>query len=370
MKKFLLLVGLLGMSWPASAYDAGRVQIHGFASQGYLRSNHYDYLTAETEKGTVEFNEFGLNVMSNLTDNLRFGIQMFARDLGDNGNDKLTVDWAFGDYRYRNWLGIRVGKIKRPMGLYNQTRDIDVARTGVFLPSSVYNENFRTAVKSMKGIALYGTLPGGIEYQAQYGTLDSEFADEILMTTPGIVGAEVGDDAYTLHVIWNTPLDGLRLVGTRYTISWTSTLVRNGAEYIDDTDFPAWVGGLEYAWGNATIVAEYKESSFKSKIYDFTSQYYYGLLAYRLTDWLELATSYSVTYVNKADREGNNYFFPGPKAQAWSKDLALSARFDINEFWVVKLEGHWMNGLYGVSNYGENPDEHGFLGAAKVTFSF
>jgi hypothetical protein len=29
-----------------------------------------------------------------------------------------------------------------------------------------------------------------------------------------------------------------------------------------------------------------------------------------------------------------------------------------------------MNGLYGVSNYGDDPDENGFLGAVKVTFSF
>jgi hypothetical protein len=369
MKKLLLFIGLLGMSWQAAAYDAGQVQIHGFASQGYLRSNHYDYLNAETDKGTVEFNEFGLNVMSNLNDNLRFGMQMFARDLGDSGNDNFTIDWAFGDYRYRNWLGVRIGKLKRPMGFYNQTRDIDVARTGVFLPSSVYNENFRTAVKSIKGIALYGTLPGGVEYQAQYGTLDSEFASELLIWG-STVSAEVDDDAYTLHLLWNTPLDGLRLVGTYGDMSWTTTSARNGIEFTDETEAPSWVVGIEYTRGDATVVAEYKESSFKSGLFDLPSQYYYGLLAYRLTDWLELATSYSVTYIDKNDREGKNTspYFRGPRA--WFKDLALSTRFDINEYWIVKLEGHWMNGLYGVTDYGDDPDENGFLGAVKVTFSF
>src|SRR5512136_2771125 len=109
MKKFMMTILLVGMSWNVSALELSKLQIHGFASQGYLRSNHYDYLDAETEKGTVEFNEFGLNVTSNLTDRLHLGIQLLARDLGISGNDAVTIDWAFGDYRYRNWFGLRVG---------------------------------------------------------------------------------------------------------------------------------------------------------------------------------------------------------------------------------------------------------------------
>jgi hypothetical protein len=105
--------------------------------------------------------------------------------------------------------------------------------------------------------------------------------------------------------------------------------------------------------------------------YNQTAELYYGLLTYRFTDWLEMGTSYSITYGNTDDREGDQYAAQGTsRAQAWFKDLALSARFDLNESWIVKLEGHWINGLYGVSNYGDDPDENGFLGAAKVTFSF
>jgi len=36
------------------------VAIHGFISQGYLKSDHNDFL-AETEKGSFQFNEMGLN---------------------------------------------------------------------------------------------------------------------------------------------------------------------------------------------------------------------------------------------------------------------------------------------------------------------
>jgi hypothetical protein len=102
------------------------------------------------------------------------------------------------------------------------------------------------------------------------------------------------------------------------------------------------------------------------------SEYYYGLLSYRLTDWVEVATSYAVSYRDKDDRDGNSFEQRGqPKAQAWTKDLAVSVRFDVNEYWIVKLEGHRLNGLSEASGFdSDNPDENGFLGAAKVTFSF
>jgi hypothetical protein len=371
MNKIILTIFLGCVSWNVSALELSQLQIHGFASQGYLRSNHYDYVDAETEKGTVEFNEFGLNVMSNLTDRLRFGIQLLARDLGDMGNDKLTVDWAFGDYRYRNWLGVRTGQFPRALGLYNQSRDIDAARTGVFLPLSVYNEVNRHVQKSVKGIELYGTLPGGFEYQMQYGTLGSEYKDTLvsLFQTNRI---EVANNAYTLHLKWNTPIDGLRLVGTTFdNFSFSATRTVNAADVTSRVDYKQRLAGIEYTRGKVTCAAEYTERIFNSTQSDYTGIGYYGLISYRFTDWVELGTSYSVAYANKDDKEGDSYAQRGqPRALAWSKDLAVSARFDLNEYWLVKLEGHWLNGLYGASEYGSNPSEDGFLGAVKVTFSF
>jgi hypothetical protein len=371
----ILLTILLGcVSWNVSALELSQLQMHGFASQGYLRSNHYDYLGAQTDKGTVEFNEFGLNVMSNLTDRLRFGIQLLARDLGNDGNDKITIDWAFGDYRYRNWLGLRVGQFPRALGLYNQSRDIDAARTGVFLPFSVYNEVSRHLQKSIKGIELYGTLPGGFEYQGQYGTVDANYRQH-LMDLFSSNQVEVANDTYTFHLKWNTPLDGLRLVGTTFdNFFFSATQTVNGAAVTSKVNYKQRLVGIEYTRGKVTCAAEYTERTFKNqgtRTSHYTGTGYYGLLSYRFTDWFELGTSYAVSYANKDDKAGKSYAQRGqPKALAWSKDLAVSARFDVNEYWIVKLEGHWINGLNGVSNYGTNPSEDGFLGAVKVTFSF
>ena len=61
-----------------------------------------------------------------------------------------------------------------------------------------------------------------------------------------------------------------------------------------------------------------------------------------------------------------------PDYKAWLKDLALSARFDINEFWTAKMEFHKMNGAalqFSMDNP-DGSDEDWYLMGAKLTFSF
>ena len=362
MKKILFMVGcIVSASWSALAFELDQIQIHGFVSQGYLRSDEYDYLVNDMKEGSFEFNESGFNVMSNLSSRLRVGIQLLSRDLGDSGNNKVTIDWAFGDYRYRNWLGVRCGQFARAFGLYNQSRDIDATRNGIFLPGSVYHESNRLSQKSMKGVAVYGVLPGAFEYEIQYGTLDPEFQESSSADT------QVANDTYVLHARWNAPIDGLVLVGSFDTFSLSTTSTVDEVDVTSTVELEKWVAGIEYIRGELTCAAEYTERTMSGR----TVAGYYGLLTYRLNDLVELGTVYSTLYMDKDDKDGDSYAQQGlPRALAWNKDLSMTARFDLSESWVAKLEGHWINGLIGISDYGDDPSEDGFMLAAKVTFSF
>lgn len=368
MKRLLVFVCcVLWGSWSASAVDLDQIQIHGFASQGYLRSTNNDYLRADTKDGTIEFSEVGFNITSKLTDRLRVGMQVLSRDLGSAGNDTLGFDWASIDYRYRNWLGARFGIVPRAFGLYNQIRDIDAARNSVFLPLSVYDETQRGFL-GMKGATLYGSLPGGFDYQIQYGAFGND-SDASATTTSRF---EVKDNSRVLYLEWNTPLDGLKLYGMHNYQLILFTRTSNNVETTSESEMNEWFTGWEYSWRNLLCAAEWNEYTFDNGQSESTGQRYYGSVNYRITDWLALGTSYAVSYGDKDDKEGERYVTVGrPKALAWYKDLALSARFDMNEYWLFKLEGHWINGLKGASNYDqENPDEDGFLFAAKITASF
>ncbi len=159
MRTLVMTVVLLCLAGAgaARAFDVEEIEIHGFASTGYIKTDHNNYLVL-SEDGSFEFNEAGLNVTTALSENLRVGVQLFSRDLGDVGNNDIELDWALLDYHWNEALGLRVGRIKIPMGLYNDTRDYDLLRTSILLPQGLYNVYFREAEIAYQGAGLYGNL--------------------------------------------------------------------------------------------------------------------------------------------------------------------------------------------------------------------
>src|SRR5688572_1945384 len=135
--RLALVVLVVTWSGFARAGFSDDLQVHAFVSQGFLKSSDNNFL-ASTDRGAFEFFEAGINVQKQLTPKMRWGIQLFTRDLGPIGNYTARVDWAFLDYRWRDWLGVRAGRIKLPFGLYNDTSDIDAAQPTALLPQAVY----------------------------------------------------------------------------------------------------------------------------------------------------------------------------------------------------------------------------------------
>src|SRR5258708_1393288 len=125
MKRNLLghfaIAGVMGfgLAAAAQAIEAGKLDIHGFLAQGFLWSDRQNYPIGGTRGGTTQFNEIGINFTAEPADRLRLGTQLFARDFSDNSDVAITLDWAVADYRWRDWAGIRAGRLKRANGLYN-----------------------------------------------------------------------------------------------------------------------------------------------------------------------------------------------------------------------------------------------------------
>ena len=84
-----------------------------------MESSGNNFLDSDSEDGTFEINEVGLTFNATVTDKLRIGAQILSRDLGEDGNNDIELDWAFGDYRVTDRFGVRAGKLKLPIGLYN-----------------------------------------------------------------------------------------------------------------------------------------------------------------------------------------------------------------------------------------------------------
>ncbi len=368
------------------ALELGEVDIHGFVSQGYMKSDKYDFL-ADTEDGTFQFNEIGINFSADLTEKLRLGIQFFARDIGELGNNDINLDWAFADYRWKDWLGLRAGKIKSPLGFYNETRDIDMLRTSIFLPQGLYSETWRDTFMALQGIGIYGDIPlnvmGNLSYQIQHGTKNRD---------QGSFERIDVKDVSVAALKWETPLEGLQIGGSLLKEDVSFDVKTAGAPgyggdmlmTIEYTYTPK-VFSLEYIWRNLTFSSEYAVISWEYETRmtgvpgilnsgKLKAEGCYASLSYRFTDWFELGTYYSVYYGDKDDKDGESYVAQGQADyRAWSKDAALTARFDINENWTLKLEGHSMDGTALLpirSPSYEDLGKNWFLFAAKTTFSF
>ena len=145
------------------------VETHGFASQGFILTTGNDFLAPNTTNGSFQFSEAGLNVTTEIGDNLRIGIQAFAQNISQNSNFAFRADWFYVDYRFRDWFGIRAGRLKIPFGLDNEISDIDAARAPILLPQSVYPLQGREFLFSQTGGEVYGFVrtpaAGALEYR-------------------------------------------------------------------------------------------------------------------------------------------------------------------------------------------------------------
>ncbi len=85
------------------------------------------------------------------------------------------------------------------------------------------------------------------------------------------------------------------------------------------------------------------------------SERFYLMAAYHVTSWFTPGIYYSVLFSNADDRQGHNApasTVPGSPPLghgAYQHDLALTQRYDLNQYWLLKLEAHYMHGTADLS---------------------
>ncbi|MBT8339306.1 MAG: hypothetical protein HKP58_18965 [Desulfatitalea sp.] len=400
MKKYILMLSILSMTvWacPVAADNMGDVNINGFISQGFLYSDTYNYLASDTKSGSFEYNEAGICFSKQLNDKLHLGLQLFSRDLGDASNNKITLDWAYADYRYKDWLGLRAGRIKLPFGLYNESRDMDMLRTSIVLPQGIYTDLLRDLIIAVNGAGVYGnvdlSVAGNLEYQLLAGAMNVDLDSgigkymEVFLNPMGasIAGTVVNNKIYAGALRWEPPIVGL-LFG--YSFSKVGNLeipISLGSSIGSMASSPmSQIFSVEYTWNNLVLTAEYffsdsGDTSVQFPFFQFTrtvkQESYYVSAAYRFVDWFTLGAYYSEFYPDSDDKDGDNVSQEQYYHDAWEKDLALTFRFDINDNWIFKIEGHAVDGtalVFRADNPkgDEDPGSRFYYGAAKLTVVF
>lgn len=365
------------------------VQVGGFFSQGYLKSSGNNH-PFEAKDGTWDFREMGLNVSTTVGSHLRLGAQGFAQRLGNYGDDKVLLDWAVADYNFRPEVGVRVGRIKYPKGLYGEALDLDAIRPFIFLPGSIYSPVLRDFSASFDGAMVYGTLStktaGSFDYKVFYGdiAMDPEqgvsdfFADSGYYSAAGVKSLEV-DHVAGVALDWSTPINGLKV---HLSYSELSDVVGAGTFALAPLPFSIDVSlsytsiGVEYLYNDWTFAAEWMRQDGDTLIQalpvlnnagKYGNDNYYVSASRRLGAKWEIGGYYS--------RSKNSYpTATTPADEKQLDDWALSVRYNVNENVIIKLEAHQIDGSYNILNTARNPNPttKGDMSyfAAKTTLMF
>jgi hypothetical protein len=353
-------VSLCALAQEFTVFDRA-VQVHGFATQGFAYTNNNNFLTMNTTNGSPAFTDGAMNLSTAITDKFRVGAQAYVRKIGQLDDFRPQLDWAYGDYRFAHWFGVRAGQVKTVIGLYNDTQDAEFLYTWAMLPQGTYPLDLRSSMIAHIGGDLYGQIrmkkAGSLDYTAYAGlrTFDDRGGYYIFTKDQGMPISSLSGRMEGWDLRWTTPIEGLTLGS-----SWINmTQNRDGVYFMallpPNTPYKCTavpqrtaVGYGDFQKGKWDISGEYRATDYWLDIlnpavselfWNASNESWFLASTFHAAKRVSLGVYHSNYHV---DSPGN----PGISAANHIYDEVGSVRFDLNRFWTVKAEGHFMDG-YG-----------------------
>ncbi|MEJ1961229.1 MAG: hypothetical protein WDO56_06680 [Gammaproteobacteria bacterium] len=352
---------VLGACAPAFAVE---YQVHGYAAQGFVYSSDNN-IFGDSSSGSWDYYEAGLNGSVQVRPNLIFSAQAAIRDAGISDDGSLRLDYALADYRFVESVdsaaGMRVGKIKNPLGFYNETRDVVFSRPTILLPT-VYNDNQnqRSLVFSAPGAQLYGSHVWGRNDLSFTGTI---LADHDVRKTDERLLIDLGGLPFDLHIqdSWNAQimdsLDGGRWQFALSHFFGTFTLRTPDPIGVAGTfDVSVTVASARYNAEKFTVTAEYALNPNTNVVTVGGAPYLRQHLVadtgyvqgeYRINSSWGAVARVEATYRDRHDRDGSEFVAANPGADRktrMARDFVVGANWRYGDHWGIWGEYHWIDG--------------------------
>lgn len=359
-----VLLCCLGLAAAQAFEPAENVKIHGFVTQGYfLTSDNRLFGHSDSRGGSLGFTEAALNASWMPLANARFAGQVLLRRAGSGQEDAIDLDFGLLDYTLFSspdlLFGVRVGRLKNPFGLYNETRDVLFTRPTILLPQSIYPERTRTLTLSADAGLLYG------EYRSALGSWFFDFAAgwpraNNLNTElayfgadyPGVTDSEL---SYIGRVLYERE-------GGKYRVAVSSARVdvRYKVKYPLPDDLPSLndiftpiIFSAQYNEDQFSLTAEYAIRRIREKsddgqfTLDVTGNSYYIQGLYRFDPKWQVILRYDALYNNRKDQSGKRYqaLTGRPAYTQFAKDWTVGVRYHFNPSFQVAAEYHTIDGV-------------------------
>ena len=367
-----------------------KLQIHGFMTQGYFLTSDNAVLGADDdEHGSLDFRELGLNGSYQFSNAVSFALQGLYRKMSKD--DEVRLDYAVFDWRVGHWdegeWGIRLGRVKNPLGLYNETRDVAFTRSSVFLPQGIYFDRSRNLVHSTDGGQLYlniQTAIGFFQFQSNVGRAEND-NKELKMAifgfdTPGELVSKRAN--YWSRVKFESLSGDLELA-----LSYADVVLDYEPGAGDPfaagaTRYRPIVLSAQYHWDSFSFTAEYLQQknqfthlgAFPDT--NISTEAYYLQGEYRFSSQIKGLLRFDAHYLNKDDRDGKkaSVITGVPDHRGFTEDWVVGLSWQPSSSWQFQAEYHWVNGTSWLPAQA-NPDltkleQHWNLLALTASFRF
>ena len=355
----IALFTLLAFSCSTTANTWKNAKLNTHISQGYTRSTDNNFHgNSEKSNGSFAMREFGLNASTNLSSSLFAAGQILARNTGQDDDEDLSLDYALIDYTHSpaatKSFGFRLGRIKNPLGFYNETRDVAFTRPSVILPQSIYFDRTRDLSLSADGLHVYSKTQFNTEITL--GLLEPRIDKK--STTTSLLGSSAsGELESNTGNVWNITHEQ-----SAFTLTYSGAALE--LDYNPPTHLNQSAGSikflvniLSFQYDNEflSITSEYADRRFKFHNLETLLPYkklngesYYLQLTAFISPRLKSYIRYDVLYSNKDDRSGKKFeqltLGTRPRYSQFAKDWTLGIRWHINRHWMINLEHHWIDG--------------------------
>lgn len=384
------------------------LQFHGFAAQGFVLSNGNNVNgSSDDSSGSLRYQELGVNASWRPHATLLLSGQLASVRNGRATDQPLVLEYGLVDYTpwqgERGRVGLRAGKLKLPIGFYNDSRDAVFTRPSIILPQGVYLDTSggrEFGYFSSWGASLYGDVYAGnhalyAEMQG-YGEQElGENADIAILRTQALGEFRV-KQGFILR--FSDDYDGGRVraavslatVDLDYEAADQPPSPSNPFALDGKLDFKQAVASLQYNWPSFTLTAEYVWRTFKlddliagplSSAVDLNPSGAYIQGTWRMTPAWSAFVRYDEQIRDGADRDGTRQEAESQRQSAatggavpvqprhyyFAHDWSIGTRYDLLSNVSVLGEFHYVDGVAWV-----NPlDNPGFgTGQAKRHWNF
>jgi hypothetical protein len=350
-------------------------QLHGFINQGLIKTSDNSYF-GDSEDYSFEFTDIALGASWRPHSKLLIAAQGIYRQAGATSLDRPYLDYALVDatlfQSMDSQLGARAGRIKIPLGFYNDTRDLASSRPSILLPDSVYRNALRDAFHTADGLSLHGHTYLG-EHLLQLELLHGEpiIRDATKQEFSVVQGQPIGEPD-----IRDSGIDSARILlesfGGKLRLAYSRAEI--DADFITapitlpipmppfTINVPSIDGSLEINantwsaeinWDKWQLTAEHQ--SFEMTLIDFfgpgtktstTGIGYYLSVAYQLNSQWRTYVRYDTHYADEKDKDGSDYAADTGSLDhnRYTFDTTLGIRYEHDSHWMFAAEIHDIKG--------------------------